>query len=76
MMPNPDAHYEKTTPILSVERDDGRLLMVNHGCHPTGWVPHPSPIFLVRCGPTTDDARTQVVMFIGAAGGIKQGAQV
>ena len=81
MMPNPDAHYETTTPILSVERNDGeRLLMVNHGCHPTGLGASP-----VICADfpgamrahLTDESHAQVVMFMqGAAGDIKQGAQV
>ncbi|MEE2789392.1 MAG: sulfotransferase [Myxococcota bacterium] len=81
MQPNPDGHYERETPILYVETDKGqRCLMVNHGCHPTGLGPaatissdYPG---VVRSALLDRDV-TDVAMFMqGAAGNIKQGAQV
>ena len=81
MAPNPNGHYETETPIMSIVREDGlRCLMVNHGCHPTGLGPARS-ISADYPGAMRDHLITQgaadVVMFLqGAAGNLKQGAQV
>mgnify|MGYP001274680517 CR=1 FL=1 len=81
MAPNVDGHYETETPILYLNREDGRrCLMVNHGCHPTGLGPADAisadyPGALRETILKKDGA--DVVMFLqGAAGNIKQGAQV
>jgi neutral ceramidase len=38
MLPNPEGHYEVATPVLAVDfaGTGERLVLVNHGCHPTG----------------------------------------
>lgn len=79
MAPSPDGHYEVETPLLSVRAGGQRLLMVNHGCHPTGSGP------VARLGadfPGSMRARlvqrgaADTVMFLqGAAGDIKQGVR-
>ncbi len=81
MIPNPDAHYETTTPVMSVKLDNGqRLLMVNHGCHPTGLgaltaisADYPGEMRDALMGADHADV---VMFFQGAAGDIKQGVQV
>jgi len=81
MLPNEAGYYASKTPILKVENTSGRtLLMVNHGCHPTGLgadtsisadYPGEMRATLLKAG------RADIVMFLqGAAGDLKQGARV
>ncbi len=79
MAPNPEAHYERETPLLQVtlHGSDRRLLMVNHGCHPTGL----SNAAVVSAGFPGEmrsallaNGAADVVMFLqGAQGEIKSG---
>ena len=79
MVPNPEAYYERETPILVVHRADGGLcVLVNHGCHPTGLAKSTaiSPDFVGafrdRLAESLGEAATG--MFLqGAAGDIKHG---
>lgn len=81
MLPNPQGHYETATPTLLIKRADGRrLIMVNHGCHPTGLgaaavicADYPG---VMRDRLIERDAADVAMFFQGAAGDIKQGAQV
>jgi len=81
MAPNPKAHYETATPFLRVELADGhRVLLVNHACHPTGLGPakvisadYPGAM---RDGLVERGAADTVMFLQGAAGDIKQGAEV
>ena len=81
MAPNESGHYDMRTPILRVTNDQGRsLVMVNHGCHPTGLgdevaisADYPGEMRKVL----VDSGRVDVAMFLqGAAGDIKQGARL
>ena len=81
MAPNPDGHYETTTPFMRVHLADGRrLIMVNHACHPTGLGPakvisadYPGAL---RAGLIERGVADMVMFLQGAAGDIKQGATV
>ncbi len=79
MAPAPESHYETETPILAVKVGKRRLLMVNHGCHPTGSGPaaiigadYPGAL---RARLAEKGAAETVIFLQGAAGDIKQGVR-
>ncbi len=79
MAPAPKAHYETETPLLAVTIGERRLLMINHGCHPTGSGPaaligadYPGAL---RATLVDTGAADGVIFLQGAAGDIKQGVR-
>lgn len=77
MAPAPTAHYERETPVIRVAIDRGpTVLLVNHGCHPTGLgrAATLAPDFPGALRRTLiDTGHADGVLFLqGAAGDIKQ----
>lgn len=80
MKPEPKAHYETETPIFLVTVGTRRLIMVNHGCHPTGsgaakliGSDYPGAL---RTELVEQGLADTVLFLQGAAGDIKQGSYI
>ncbi|MBW2621551.1 MAG: sulfotransferase [Deltaproteobacteria bacterium] len=80
--PNPDGYYEKHTPFMLVNLRETarRLILVNHGCHPTGLGPETSisadfPGYLREA--LISSKQADAVMFLqGALGSSKEAKPV
>ena len=75
LAPNPEGYYHTATPFLLIDllKEQSRVAMVNHGCHPTGCGPQlnllsPGYPGYVRQS-LIDDGAVNQVMFLQGAGG-------